>query len=773
MRQQLGEKIKIRNPAQLDLRLQTKRRGWPVIPSDGKGGLEKKWPTMANDEDAIENWHRPKLGMRDYPGTSVRVEGDMLVLDIDVTDSAVMRILLDRLWARWPEWFDNALERNSGAVKIALFGRVSEPIAATRTHRYQGQCVEVHGGLTTRQMVIHGPHSSHAETGREYAWVTEAPWQVDLADLPVFPADQIGELVDLCDAVLGEQLARDANSGPTEGPRTRYDLAPEDEFHTTDGDVWAIADLAEDVLPGEERRGVLGTREDWAGSSSKTRHSAHLDFSNRFMVMDYQEDVIHRLKSEAPIELAALDPEVVEALQAIEDLDMDDPDRPNVDLWYTDLVAHSPTGRFIYRPTRELWPSTTVDKRLRKVGQPPFAIAASTYIMRTDAVEQMSWVPGEPEILQDTIVGEGGRISEKGRRVYNMYRGPAGSAGGDPARAQPWLDHVNMVYPDEAGHIIGWLGFTAQFPGRKINHGLLLGGAPGIGKDTILVPMHEALGPWNCQDVRPTELGDKFNRWQRCVLLRVNEMHDLGDDGKLTMYSLYERMKVLLAAPPEVLRVNEKFLGEYYVPNVVKVAMTTNYKESGIYLPAEDRRTFVAWSPLAANAPGEAYFNRLYGWLQAGGSAHVAAYLRELDISKFNAVAPPPKTTAFWSIVNANRSVGDNNLEDVIAAMAEAQSGQPEILTVRDVQDFAFTRGMHDVANWLGEQKHRRHVPQALERLGYVEVPNMNATDRRWLISGRKHIVYRHTSISVRQAISRIEARPKQKGKVIQFPSEE
>jgi hypothetical protein len=62
------------------------------------------------------------------------------------------------------------------------------------------------------------------------------------------------------------------------------------------------------------------------------------------------------------------------------------------------------------------------------------------------------------------------------------------------------------------------------------------------------------------------------------------------------------------------------------------VIITTNYLTDGIYLPAEDRRHYVAWSMLlpADFAPG--YWNWMWGWYAEGGDRHVAAYLDALDI---------------------------------------------------------------------------------------------------------------------------------------------
>ena len=66
--------------------------------------------------------------------------------------------------------------------------------------------------------------------------------------------------------------------------------------------------------------------------------------------------------------------------------------------------------------------------------------------------------------------------------------------------------------------------------------------------------------------------------------------------GEVDRFKFYEHIKTYLAAPPDVLRVDEKNLREHNVFNVCGVVMTTNHKTDGIYLPADDRRHFVAWS---------------------------------------------------------------------------------------------------------------------------------------------------------------------------------
>ena len=60
----------------------------------------------------------------------------------------------------------------------------------------------------------------------------------------------------------------------------------------------------------------------------------------------------------------------------------------------------------------------------------------------------------------------------------------------------------------------------------------------------------------------------RFNGHLKSVLLRVSEARDLGEFDR---YRFYDHTKVLLAAPPDMLRIDEKGLLEYYVSNVVGI----------------------------------------------------------------------------------------------------------------------------------------------------------------------------------------------------------
>ena len=90
-------------------------------------------------------------------------------------------------------------------------------------------------------------------------------------------------------------------------------------------------------------------------------------------------------------------------------------------------------------------------------------------------------------------------------------------------------------------------------------------------------------------------------------------------------------MKAYLASPPDVLRVDEKNLHEYNVFNCCGVILTTNHKTDGIYLPADDRRHYVAWSDLTKDDSSR-LLDRPLALVSDGGDHHVAAYLVDLDL---------------------------------------------------------------------------------------------------------------------------------------------
>jgi hypothetical protein len=278
-------------------------------------------------------------------------------------------------------------------------------------------------------------------------------------------------------------------------------------------------------------------------------------------------------------------------------------------------------------------------------------------------------------VIRNRLIKEGGWLEHAGASCFNLYKPPRREPG-DASNVAPWLEHLNILYGDYSEHIVRWLAFKVQHPEIKINHALVFGGLQGIGKDTLLEPVKYAVGPWHFREVAPHLLFGRFNSFLKSVILRVSEGRDLGDQDR---FKFYDHMKTCTAAPPDVLLIDEQHLREYSVLNCCGIIITTNYKTDGIYLPADDRRHFVAWCDLTKEDFDVAYWNKLWGWYENGGLSHVAAYLAEYDMSDFNPKAPPPTTQAFWDIVEANKAPEEGELADIFDKL-----GNPDATTLDD-----------------------------------------------------------------------------------------
>jgi hypothetical protein len=429
-----------------------------------------------------------------------------------------------------------------------------------------------------------------------------------------------------------------------------------------------------------------------------------------------------------------------------------------------DFYALAPAHRCIYRPTKDAWRNEAVDKRLPPMpllkpdGTPvlnargkPVMIPASEWLAKHRSVERATWHPGEPEIIRDKLAVDTGWIEAPGATSINLYLPPS-SLPGDPVQATRWIDHWYKVYPSEADHLIAWNAHRVQYPGLKPNHCIVLVGDPEIGKDTLLYPVRHAVGPWNFQDISLAHLVHPNNDFLCAVIVRVNEARDAGDinRGRIDRYGLHEHMKALLTTPPETHRINRKYLPEYRSFNLMGVILTTNHPDA-LYLPNDDRRHFVAASECKRSDFAADYFDKMYTWYdKEGGIGHVAAYLREYDLTNFNAKMTPPKTAAFWEMVNVERSTDYVELVNAIDTLAKlnakpnAKPEAPEALTINELIAVAPS------VEWLSDRKMGRVIQHRLRRCGYVRVPNPTAEQNSglWFVNEKQMMIYARKELS-------------------------
>jgi hypothetical protein len=83
-----------------------------------------------------------------------------------------------------------------------------------------------------------------------------------------------------------------------------------------------------------------------------------------------------------------------------------------------------------------MWPAASVNARCTS---PIPDLAAATWLDQNRPVEQMIWAPGEPMLIADRHVSDGGWIDKQGVTTFNLHRPPLPRTGETlPAHHPSW-----------------------------------------------------------------------------------------------------------------------------------------------------------------------------------------------------------------------------------------------------------------------------------------------------------------------------------------------
>jgi hypothetical protein len=389
--------------------------------------------------------------------------------------------------------------------------------------------------------------------------------------------------------------------------------------------------------------------------------------------------------------------------------------------------------KFCYLPNMELWFKEAVNGRLAPIGE----AKPAQWLQHHRAVVGLTYAPGEPRFIRGKVYADGHTRDVPEDATLNTYLPPGRK--GVEGNVKPFLDHLEKLYEAEgAERILRWFAFKVQNPGVKINHALVFGGEPGVGKDLILSFLREAIGPSNFKEVDPkTILESQFNGWAQGVLLRVSEAKNLGDTNR---YKLHEAMKTLITAPPETLSINHKNMKPYSIPNIVGVVITTNYKEDGIFIDDNDRRHDFLWSDTSVEELGKDYFVKFLEWRDKGGGMDAVVHLlNTLDVSDYRPGAAPVRSEDFHEVVASHKSSAQLGLMDAIEKL-----GNPDAFTMAQVLNVA----SGEFKDWHGEKKNLAQLGFLIKKAGYSKTLNKEeVTSGRWKINGFKTYIYAKTSL--------------------------
>ena len=337
-------------------------------------------------------------------------------------------------------------------------------------------------------------------------------------------------------------------------------------------------------------------------------------------------------------------------------------------------------------------------------------------------VEGSTWWPGMPQFIENHVVTERGAMRVAGASTYNSYCAPPSPQRLD-GTPQPWLDHVRRLYPDpvEHEHFFDFCAHAIQRPDEKINHGIVMSGAQGIGKDTALLPVRRGVGEWNAAEIAPDAITSPYNGYVQSVLLIINEVRPHDHEHKASNF--YNMLKPILASPPDMLPMTLKYANTIYVRNLSHVILTTNDPLT-MYIPPEDRRLFVMNSNAERDLDAQ-YFEALYSWFDSGGIDEVIGWLASRDISAFLASATPALTSGKEMIIESAHSVRRSSVDELIEMYVEKHNN-PHVIFQRDLSSFAVAEQFDDATKIRGNTIHYK-----MSEHGYDLMRNPTATEWR------------------------------------------
>ena len=130
---------------------------------------------------------------------------------------------------------------------------------------------------------------------------------------------------------------------------------------------------------------------------------------------------------------------------------------------------------------------------------------------------------------------EGGWIDKPGAICLNLYRPPTISR--RRRKAQPWLDHVRKIFPNDAEHII--FGSPIACSGRETRSITRWFSAVhrASARTRCSNPSSAPSGRGTSSEVSPSQMLGRFNGFLKSVILRVSEARDLGEGNTVRPHS--------------------------------------------------------------------------------------------------------------------------------------------------------------------------------------------------------------------------------------------
>jgi hypothetical protein len=228
-----------------------------------------------------------------------------------------------------------------------------------------------------------------------------------------------------------------------------------------------------------------------------------------------------------------------------------------------------------------------------------------------------------------------------------------------------WLGLTERLIPvvQEREHVLDIMAFKLQKPTIKINHAVLHVGDEGCGKDTMWAPFIWSVCGSGLRNRGYMDSDTIDSQWGYALESEILIINELKEPDASARRAMANKLKPIIAAPPEMLDIQRKHEAPYQMANRLFVLAYSN-EQIPISLASQDRRWFCLNSQAPRMTPEEA--NRIWAWYTGGGFGQIALWLSQRDVSKFNPAEAPSMTDYKANLIENGRSMSESFILDMI-----------------------------------------------------------------------------------------------------------
>ncbi|MDP3877013.1 MAG: DUF5906 domain-containing protein [Methylobacter sp.] len=212
--------------------------------------------------------------------------------------------------------------------------------------------------------------------------------------------------------------------------------------------------------------------------------------------------------------------------------------------------------------------------------------------------------------------------------TFNLFRGfQVQPVEGD---CSIYLDHLKAVMcaGDEAAfrYLVCWMAHIIQKPDEKPTVAVVLKSVEGTGKGTMAEPLLIMLGSHGNKTNGAYAIASRFNGTLAGRLLIF------ADEVDLTDKHVADRLKGIISET--TVNLERKGLEIEPLPNYCRLIFASNHTR--VLNAGIRERRYLVLEPSDEKAQNQAYFSKLWAWINDGGAAKLLHYLSKVDISEFN-----------------------------------------------------------------------------------------------------------------------------------------